>query len=128
MRNQPVPQNWPRWFDPRSRSLGTFGFILNRITALGLTLYLMMHLIALGQLAQGADAYDGFVAMMKSPWIKIGELLVIAAGVIHGLNGIRIALNSFGIGVRRQQMMFIGLMVLAVLGIAFFAWKMFMEG
>jgi succinate dehydrogenase/fumarate reductase cytochrome b subunit len=30
--------------------------------------------------------------------IKIGELLVIAAGFIHGLNGIRIALTSFGIG------------------------------
>ena len=128
MPNQPEPQNWPRWFDPRYRSLGTFGFILNRITALGLTLYLMMHLVALGQLAQGAAAYDGFVALMKSTWIKIGELLVIAAGVIHGLNGIRIALNSFGIGVRRQQLMFIGLMVLAVVCIAFFAWKMFMEG
>lgn len=128
MPNQPEPQNWPRWFDPRSRSLGTFGFILNRVTALGLTLYLMMHLVALGQLAQGPAAYDGFVAMMKSPLVKIGELLVIAAGVIHGLNGIRIALNSFGIGVRRQRAMFISLMALAILCIVFFAWKMFMEG
>jgi len=88
----------------------------------------MLHLIALGQLAQGAAAYDGFVALMKNPWVKIGEMLVIAAGVIHGLNGIRIALNSFGIGVRRQRSMFVGLMALAVLCIAIFAWKMFMEG
>ncbi len=127
MPNQPQPQNWLRWFDPRNRSLGTFGFILNRITALALTLYLLLHLVALGQLAQGAAAYDGFIALVKNPFFKLGELLVIAAGLIHGLNGIRIALNSFGIGVRRQRSFFIGLMALAIIGIAFFAWKMFGE-
>jgi succinate dehydrogenase / fumarate reductase cytochrome b subunit len=128
MPNQPEANNWPRWFDPRSRSLGTFGFILNRVTALGLTLYLLMHLVALGQLAKGADAYDGFIALVKNPLFKLGELLVIAAGVIHGLNGIRIALNSFGIGVRRQRSTFIALMAVSVLVIAFFAYKMFSEG
>lgn len=128
MSNQPQSANWPRWFDPRSRSLGTFGFILNRVTALGLTLYLLMHLIALGQLAKGADVYDGFIALVKNPLFKLGELLVIAAGVIHGLNGIRIALNSFGVGVRYQKSTFIVLMAVAVLVIAFFAFKMFSEG
>jgi succinate dehydrogenase / fumarate reductase cytochrome b subunit len=128
MPNQPEANNWPRWFDPRSRSLGTFGFILNRVTALGLTLYLLMHLVALGQLAKGADAYDGFIALVKNPLFKLGELLVIAAGVIHGLTGIRIALNSFGIGVRRQRSTFIALMAVSVLVIAFFAYKMFSEG
>ncbi len=87
----------------------------------------MLHLVALGQLAQGAAAYDSFIALVKNPLFKLGELLVIAAGLIHGLNGIRIALNSFGIGVRRQRSLFIGLMMLAIIGIAFFAWKMFGE-
>ncbi len=128
MPNQPDSNNWPRWFDPRSRSLGTFGYILNRVTALGLTLYLMMHLVALGQLARGADAYDGFIALVKNPLFKLGELLVIAAGVIHGLNGIRIALNSFGIGIRRQKDTFIALMLIALFIIAFFTFKMFSEG
>lgn len=128
MPNQPQSTNWPRWFDPRSRSLGTFGFILNRVTALGLTLYLLLHLAALGQLAKGAAAYDGFIALVKNPLFKLGELLVIAAGVIHGLNGIRIALNSFGIGVRRQKSTFIALMLVALFIIAFFAFKMFSEG
>jgi len=27
-----------RWFDPRGRKMGSWAFILNRITALGLTL------------------------------------------------------------------------------------------
>lgn len=125
MKNSSAPQNFPRWFDPRNRHIGTWGFILNRITALGLTLYLFMHLIALSQLASGPDAYDGFIALVENPLFKLGELLVIAAGLIHGLNGIRIALNSFGIGTRYQRPMFVVLMAVALVGIAIFGAKMF---
>ncbi len=128
MTEQPVAQNWHRWFDPRNRSLGTFAFILNRVTALGLTLYLMMHLIALGQLAQGPEAYDGFIALVKNPLFKLGELLVIAAGIIHGLNGIRIVLNSFGVAVRQQRSIFLILMAVSAVLIMFFGIKMFGEG
>jgi succinate dehydrogenase / fumarate reductase cytochrome b subunit len=126
MANHPTPANFWRWFDPRNRQLGYWAFILNRITALGLTLYLTMHLLALGQLAQGAAAYDSFVAFAKNPVFKIGEMLVISAGIIHGLNGIRIALNSFGIGVRYQKQTFIILMFLAAIVIVWFGWIMFL--
>ena len=110
------PREFWRWFDPRNRSLSTWAFILNRITALGLTLYLFIHLIVLGTLAQGPGAYDHFIEFAHTPVIKIGEMLVIAAGLIHGLNGIRIALTSFGIGTNRQRMIFAGLMVWPWLG------------
>lgn len=125
MTNPPSPSNFWRWFDPRNRQIGTWGYILNRITALGLTLYLGLHLIALGQLAQGPEAYNGFVALVKNPILKLGELAVVAAGIIHGLNGIRIALTSFGIAVRYQRQIFLGLMALAATGIAIFAYIMF---
>lgn len=125
MANHPTPANFWRWFDPRNRQIGYWAFILNRITALGLTLYLTMHLLALGQLAVGAAAYDSFVAFAKNPVFKVGEMLVISAGLIHGLNGIRIALNSFGIGVRYQKITFIILMLLAAVGIVYFGWIMF---
>lgn len=125
MSNRPAPTNMLRWFDPRSRKIGTWGFILNRITALGLTLYLFMHLVALGQLARGPQAYDGFIVLVKNPFFKLGELLVIAAGLIHGLNGIRIALTSFGIGVRYERQMLLIFMLLAAIGIIFFGYRMF---
>jgi succinate dehydrogenase / fumarate reductase cytochrome b subunit len=126
MRNDPAPLNFPRWFDPRRRQIGTFAFILNRITALGLTLYLFLHLIILGKLAQGPEAYDSFLLLAKTPLIKFGELLVIAAGFIHGLNGIRVALTSFGVGVRRQKLLFASLMTIAMAGTLFFAFRMFL--
>lgn len=120
MKNESNPVNFIRWFDPRNRSLGTVAFILNRITALGLTLYLFMHLIVLGNLARGPEAYDHFIAFAKNPVFIFGEILVIAAGLIHGLNGIRIALNSFGIGTRYQKQAFIGLMIVALIGTGIF--------
>jgi succinate dehydrogenase / fumarate reductase, cytochrome b subunit len=125
MRNTPAPQKFPLWFDPRNRHISNWGFILNRITALGLTFYLFLHLIALSQLSQGPQAYDGFIKLVESPLFKIGEMLVIAAGLIHGLNGIRIALNSFGIGAVWQKQIFAGVMALAVMGIIIFGVKMF---
>ena len=66
------------------------------------------------------------MALPKNPIFKIGEMLVIAAGIIHGLNGIRIALNSFGIGARFQKQAFLGLMLLALAGIAYFGFIMFL--
>lgn len=128
MKNESNSENLIRWFDPRSRKVGTWAFILNRITALGLTLYLFMHLIVLGNLARGPEAYDSFIAFAKNPVFIFGEMLVIAAGLIHGLNGIRIALNSFGFGVRYQKQLFLGLMLVAVAGIAVFARSMVFGG
>ena len=125
MNNQSSSAHFLRWFDPRNRQVGTWAFILNRVTALGLTLYLAIHLIVLSQLAQGPSAYNTFVTFAKNPFFKIGEMLVIAAGIIHGLNGVRIALNSFGIGVRYQKQMFLALMLLAIAGIAYFGFIMF---
>ena len=115
-----------KWFDPRWRSVTTLGFIVNRIAGLGLTLYLFLHLIMLGNLAKGPEAYDGFISMVHNPLFLIGEVLVVSAGFIHGINGIRIGLNSFGIGVRYQKQMLVGALLIAVLASVYFAFRMFM--
>ncbi len=128
MSNQASPSKFMNWFDPRHRQPGSWAFILNRITALGLTLYLTMHLIVLGKLAQGPQAYDSFLVLAKTPLVKAGELLVIAAGLIHGLNGIRIALTSFGIGVNIQRQLFWTFLAIALIGTAYFAYVMFFVG
>lgn len=124
MKGAPSPNKFLQWFDPRGRSAGGWGFIINRITGLGLILYLSMHLIVLFQLTQGPAAYDGFVTMMKNPVFIIGELLVVAAGILHGINGIRIGLTSFGIAARYQFVMLIVVTVVSVGGILFFAIRM----
>jgi succinate dehydrogenase / fumarate reductase cytochrome b subunit len=126
MQNAPSPDRFALWFDPRRRHPGAWAFILNRVTALGLTLYLFLHLYMLSKLAQGPQAYDNFIVLVKAPLIKASELLVIAGGLIHGLNGIRVALTSFGIGVTRQKEFFWIGMAISCIGILFFAYKMFL--
>lgn len=111
--------------DPRQHGVGAWAFLINRLSALGLSLYLFLHLAVLGQLAQGERAYDGFIALAKSPLFLAGELLVIIAGLFHGLNGLRIALTSFGIGVRHERELLYGVLALSALGGTIFAIRMF---
>ena len=114
-----------KWFDPRARTINMLGFILNRITALGLTLYLFLHLSVLSQLSQGTNAYNDFISSIHNPVFTFLEVLVVTAGFIHGLNGIRIALISFGVGVRYQKAMLVGLVGFAVICSVIFAVHMF---
>jgi len=124
-RNQPSAGKFWSWFNPLGRQTGGWAFILNRITALGLTLFLFLHLIVLGQLAKGPDGYDTFLALSENPIIKLGELAVVAAAILHGLNGIRIILTNFGIGVTRQKQLFYGFMALAAIIILIFVARMY---
>jgi succinate dehydrogenase / fumarate reductase cytochrome b subunit len=121
------PPRWRivRWVDPRGRQVGTWAFILNRISGLGLTVYLFLHLAVLSLLAQGPEAYDRFVALAKSPVMAAGELLVVLAGLYHGLNGLRVAATSIGLGLRHQGLLFAIVMVLVIAGGCVFAIRMF---
>ena len=114
-----------KWFDPRWRTINTWGFSVNRITALGLTAYLFAHLLVLSTLSRGQAAYTVFLAIVHNRFFVFGELLVVAAGLIHGLNGVRIGLNSFGVAIKYQRQLFFALMTVAALGIIYFAYRMF---
>ena len=123
--NRPSPTKFWSWFTPVGRQTGGWAFILHRVTALGLTFYLYLHLVVLGQLAKGPEGYDGFLALVRNPIAIAGELLVVAGGILHGLNGIRIILTTFGISVTRQKQLFYGLMIVALVAILIFGVRMF---
>lgn len=125
IRNQPSAGKFWSWFIPIGRQVGGWAFALNRVTAIGLTLYLFLHLMILGQLAKGPDGYNNFLALTENPFIKLGEWAVVAAVFLHGLNGIRIILTSFGVGVTRQRQLFYGFMIVAVLIILIFTARMY---
>lgn len=123
--NKPSPANWTKWFDTHHHNVGTWAFILNRITALGLVFYLFLHLIVLGKLAQGPQAYDGFLDLVKNPVFIFGELLVIIAGIYHGLNGIRIGITTFSETSTLQKRMFYVLLTITIITSLIFAVRMF---
>jgi len=125
--SQPSPRNALRWFDARGRQVGSWAFVLNRLTALALTFYLGLHLVVLNRLTQDAQAYNDFVAFAQLPLIKAGEILLIATVVLHGLNGLRLTFLAFGIGLRQQKILFVLLAIVTVLVTMLFAVRMIGE-
>ena len=101
------------WFDPRGRRMGGLAFALNRLTGLGLVLYLYLHLVILSTLVRGAGAWDEFVELALSPPFLTLDVILLAGMLIHGLNGIRVGLVGLGVVASRQKAMFIAFMAIA---------------
>jgi succinate dehydrogenase / fumarate reductase cytochrome b subunit len=127
MRNTSSSINAPRWFDPRNRQLGSWAFIVNRLSALGLTFYLGLHLTVLNRIAQGTQAYNDFVASAQTPWIRVGEVILIAAIVFHGLNGLRLILHAFGVGIHYRTNLLMVVTAMSILIASLFAMHLFGE-
>lgn len=108
------------WFDVRGRSLSTLAFALNRLTAVGLTIYLFLHLAVLSQLLRGPEGWDSFVEIARSPLFLTLDVILLFGVVYHMFNGIRVALVGMGMATKQQRGLFYGLvgiaMVLFVIG------------
>ncbi len=118
-------RRWWYWFDPRGKSAGSFGFMVNRIAGLGLTLYLFLHLVMLSKLISGEAAFTEFIELAHTPIIVAGEFLVVLAVMLHGFNGLRIATTSMGIASGAQKAFLMVVTLIGVAGAVVFAIKMF---
>ena len=115
---KPVERKPLQWFNVCGKGVGFWAYVVMRLSALGLVLYLTLHLVILSQLASGPAAWDGFVAMAKSPAFLLLDVVLIIGILAHGLNGLRLSLIGFGIGVPRQKLMlWIGLILTIVFSI-----------
>lgn len=94
------------WFDVRRDRLGSWAFALNRLTGLGLTLYLFIHLGVLFLLSRGPDSWNSFLALAKSPLYLLLDVILIFGLLFHGLNGIRVGLVGMGVAVRSHRSLF----------------------
>lgn len=113
------------WFDVRRDRVGSWAFALNRLTALGLTLYLVLHLAVLYLLTQGESRWDMFVPIVKSPWFLALDVVLIFGILFHGLNGLRVALVGLGVGARRHRTMFWILSIVGLVLLVISAWLVF---
>ena len=115
---KPVERKPLQWFNVRGKRVGFWAYVVMRLSALGLVLYLFLHLGILSQLVVGPTAWDNFVAIAKSPLVLIMDVVLIIGILAHGLNGVRLSLIGFGIGVPRQRvMLWIGLALTIVFGV-----------
>ena len=101
------------------RGLGVWAFWLHRLTGLAIAFYLLMHIIVISSVVGGTANFDAAMKFLKAPAFILGEMVLIAAILIHGLNGIRIVLFDLGYGVKHQKEVFMVMMVLGVIPFVF---------
>ena len=94
------------WIEPRGRGLGGRALALHRVTGLVIVVYLYLHLGVLSMLLIGRSAWSGFLSVVTAKSFLALEVVLIAAVLYHGLNGIRVAIVGSGIAVGRQRAMF----------------------
>jgi len=114
-----------RWFDVRRRKAGMWAYALNRITGIGLVVYLYLHLGVLSLLSRGPASWDSFVSLARSPSFLTLDVILLAGFLLHGLNGLRVALTGFNIGVKQQKVLFSALILVTVVALTVAALKIF---
>ncbi len=102
---KPVKRRPMEWFNLKGKRVGFWAYVVMRLSAIGLVLYLFLHLVILSQLAVGPAQWDSFVALAKSPAFLRLDIVLIVGILAHGLNGIRLSLIGFGIGVPGHKLM-----------------------
>ena len=114
-----------RWFDVRRRKLGMWAYVLNRIAGIGLVVYLYLHLAVLSLLLRGPGSWDAFVSLARAPYFLTLDVILLAGFLLHGLNGLRIALTGLDIGVKQQKVLFSALILVTVVVLSAAALKIF---
>ncbi len=115
------------WFDPRGRRLGGWAFALNRLTAIGLLLYLYIHLAVLSLLVQGPGAWDAFVDLVLSPLFLMLDVVLIFGMLFHGLNGIRVSLVGFGFVPNRQRGLLVAVAIFGAIVLVYAALRILVK-
>lgn len=88
-----------RWFFRRPMNLEKLALLVQRVSGVGLLVYLFFHIFITGTITPGPDGapggqgvWESVMAMLFNPIAHIGELLVIVGATFHGINGIRVML------------------------------------
>lgn len=97
---------------------GSWAYILHRLTGIGLTVYILVHIILLTTLLKGDRAFNEEMAFFRTPVFLFFEWLLGSLVMFHALNGLRIALIDLGNGARYHKPVLVFVYVLGVIMVA----------
>ena len=109
------------------KATGMWAWVLFRISGLVLVLYLFVHIgvISTGRFGHQGNTLNSIMKMFESPIAVLLDLLLVWAVLYHALNGVRIVLMDFGLGVKQHKVTFWICMAVAVICLVFFAYVAF---
>jgi len=85
------------WLENLKYNIERYMYLLHRITGVGLVLYLILHIFVTSSRMYGVEAYESAHGVIFNPIFDIGLFLVMAGVIFHGVNGLRLILNEFGL-------------------------------
>jgi succinate dehydrogenase / fumarate reductase, cytochrome b subunit len=94
---------WTRVMLAYRRHSGSWAYVLHRITGIGLTVYLFVHIWALSSLAHGRAAFQEEMRTFSTMPFKIAEWALGLLVMFHAFNGIRIAIVDLSEGARYHK-------------------------
>jgi succinate dehydrogenase / fumarate reductase cytochrome b subunit len=105
----------------RRHSVGMKAWLVHRISGVGLLIYLLAHIGTMGTgMFLGDKAFKGiFQTLFHTPILIFFDILILAAVLIHALNGIRIVLLDLGFFITKQKLLFA---VIVCLSVGIFIW------
>lgn len=86
---------------------GMWSWVLHRITGVAIYFFLLVHILDTALVRISPEAYNAVINTYKTPIMGLGEIALVAAIGLHGLNGLRIILVDFwSAGARHQRLLF----------------------
>ncbi len=70
---------------------GQLSFILHRLSGLGTLLFLAVHILDTSTVYFFPNLYEHAIALYRTTIAGVGEMVLVAAVLFHGINGLRIA-------------------------------------
>ena len=93
---------------------GSWAYLLQRLTGIGLVVYLFTHIWALSSLTKGRAAFAEEMVTFTTPFFKFLEWGLGALVMFHAFNGIRIAIVDLADGAKYHKKLLIGVWVTGV--------------
>jgi succinate dehydrogenase / fumarate reductase cytochrome b subunit len=82
---------------------GMWAWLLHRVTGLGVVLFLFVHVADTALIGLGAEVYNEVMGIYRVPFFRVMEVLLAAAVLYHGLNGLRVIAVDFWEGATKVQ-------------------------
>ena len=101
-------------FQAKAMRAGTAAWALQRLSGLFLTAYLITHLIVIGTVVRGEGSFDSMLSKFESTPFLVLDAGLVGVVAFHGLNGARLILLDFAVGLRFQKALFWASYVIAV--------------
>jgi len=75
--------------------LGQWAFLLHRVSGIAVALFLYVHILDTALVGFGPQVYNVVTSIYHRPAVRLLEILLVAAVLYHGVNGIRLIAIDF---------------------------------